>query len=44
MDYIVLYADEHDYDVWEQYCDICGVSYDSLYIKINFNKKDIETN
>ena len=44
MDYIVLYADEHDYDVWMQYCDICGVSYDSFSIKIKFNKADVEIN
>ena len=43
MKYIILYADEYDYDVWEQYCDICGVSYTSTYIKIRFNENDVES-
>ena len=43
MNCIILYADEFDCDVWEQYCDICGVSYDSSYIKIKFNNNDVET-
>lgn len=42
-DYIVLYADEFNRDVWEQYCDICRVSYDSTYIKIRFNRINVET-
>ena len=42
MNYIVLYADEYEYDVWEQYCNICKVSCDSTYIKIKFNDKDVE--
>ena len=42
MNYIILYADDYGYDVWKQYCDICGVSYDSTYIEIKFNDKDVE--
>lgn len=42
MNYIVLYADEYACDVWEQYCDTCGVSYDATYIKIKFNGEDVE--
>lgn len=43
MEYIVLYADEYNNDVWEQYCDICGVSCYSTYIKIKFNREDVES-
>ena len=42
MDYIVLYADEFPCDVWERYCDICGVGYDSFSIRIIFDKKYVE--
>ena len=44
MSHIVLYADEFDYDVWMQYCDICDVSYDATYIDIAFNPCDVESN
>lgn len=43
MRYIILYADDFDCDVWEEYCDVCGVSYNSTYIKIKFNTANIET-
>lgn len=39
---IVLYADEFDEDVWEQYCEICDVPYDSSEITIYFDTKDVE--
>lgn len=42
MNYIVLYADDYDWDVWEQYCDICGVDYNASYIKIKFKSEDVE--
>ena len=42
MNYIVLYADECDWDVWEKYCDICGVGYDATCIKIKFDLDDVE--
>lgn len=42
MNYIVLYPDDYDYDVWENYCDICGVGYDATCIKIKFNPDDVE--
>ena len=42
MRYIILYADDYDYDVWEEYCDICGVDCDATYIKIHFDDKNVE--
>lgn len=42
MNYIVLYADDFDNDTWEQYCNICNASYNSSYIKIEFNNEDVE--
>jgi hypothetical protein len=42
MSYIILYADDYDWDVWEQYCEICGVSKDASCIRINFDKKNVE--
>ena len=42
MNYIVLYADDYDCDVWQEYCDVCGVSCDATYIKIKFNYNDVE--
>lgn len=42
MSEIVLYADEFDWDVWEQYCDICGVDYHATCITIKFNREDVE--
>lgn len=42
MDYIILYAEDYNCDVWLEYCDICGVGYDTTSIKIKFNPKDVE--
>lgn len=42
MPYIVLYRDEFDYDVWEEYCNACGVSTMATSLKIKFNWKDVE--
>lgn len=42
MDYITLYADEHDTDVWEEYCKICGVPTSATYIEIHFDHNDCE--
>ena len=42
MNYIVLYADDYNYDVWEEYCDICGADYDATYIRIKFKSEDVE--
>lgn len=39
---IVLYADEFDEDIWEQYCEICDVPSDSSEITIYFDTKDVE--
>ena len=41
MNYIILYADECDWDVWEKYCDICGVSYNATRIRIKFDPSDV---
>jgi hypothetical protein len=43
MNYIVLYADDYDYDVWEEYCTACGVSYNATYIKVKFNINNVES-
>ena len=42
MDYIVLYAEDYYWDVWERYCDICGASRNATCIKIHFDPKDVE--
>lgn len=42
MNYIVLYADDYDWDVWEEYCDICGADCDATYIRIKFKSEDVE--
>ena len=38
---IVIYADEFDYDVWQEYCEICNVPTDATSIEIKFNDKDV---
>lgn len=43
MNYIVLYADDFDCDVWAEYCDICKVSHSATYVKIKFNAGDVES-
>lgn len=42
MSYIILYADDYDWDVWEEYCAICGVSEDASCIRIQFDKNNVE--
>ena len=42
MNHIILYAEDYNWDVWETYCDICGVSYDATCIKIKFDPNDVE--
>lgn len=42
MDYIVLYADEHDRDTWKDYCSACGVPLSATSIKINFDSENCE--
>lgn len=44
MNHIVLYADNFDWDVWKEYCDICDVGYSATYIDIKFNPCDVESN
>lgn len=41
MRHIVLYAEDYDYDVWQEYCDICGVDCYATSIKIKFNSEDV---
>lgn len=43
MKHIILYADEFDSDVWEDYCKICGVSRNSRSITIIFNEENVKT-
>lgn len=40
--YITLYADEYDCDVWKEYCDAAGVSYETTEITIKFKGDDVE--
>ena len=40
--YIVIYAEDFDQDIWEDYCKICGVSTDCTYIKIKFLPEEVE--
>lgn len=40
--HIILYADEFDYDVWEDYCEICGVHHSARKITIVFNDEDVK--
>lgn len=42
LNYITLYADETDTDVWEGYCENAEVSKDSTIIRIFFNPKNVE--
>ena len=39
---IILYADDFDHDVWEEYCDVVGVSHYASSISIKFNHEDVE--
>ena len=41
-DYIVIYPEDFDNDVWEEYCDICGEDTDADSLVIHFNSKDVE--
>lgn len=43
MNYIFLHADEFKTHVWNEYCDICGVSCRSILIRIIFDENDVET-
>ena len=42
MNYIVLYAEDYNNDVWLEYCDICGVDYDTTSIEIKFDPKNVK--
>lgn len=41
--FIMLYADEFDVDVWEDYCEALGVSSNETEIRINCDYRDIVT-
>jgi len=41
VSHIILYADEFVYSIWEEYCEICGVSPSASQIKIVFNTDDV---
>lgn len=40
MNYINIFAEDFDADIWEDYCKIAGVSPDSYCIKIYFEKAE----
>ena len=40
MAHIVLYADDFSYDIWEQYCQICGESSNAISLTITFDMID----
>lgn len=40
--HIILYADDYSYDVWEDYCNICGVSSSANSICIGFDYVNVE--
>lgn len=39
LNYIILYADEHDRDVWKDYCSACGAPLSATSITIYFDPK-----
>ena len=41
MNYIKLYAEDFDTDVWEGYCRAAGVPTEATVITIKFNDKDV---
>lgn len=42
--YITIYSEDYDNDIWKEYCDICNVPYDATEITIKFNDKDLSYN
>jgi len=40
--YIIIWKDECDWDMWKDYCCACGCSRDCDAIKIYFGDKDCE--
>lgn len=39
--HIILYPEDFSYDVWEEYCEICGVHSSATSITIVFNDEDV---
>ena len=37
MAHIILYADDFSYDVWEEYCEICGEDASAISLTISFD-------
>ena len=42
MSHIILYADDFNYDVWKEYCEICGVHPSAISITIIFDDNDVK--
>lgn len=40
--HIYIYAEDFMPDVWEEYCDICGVPPSATEIKIVFDEDEVE--
>ena len=40
--YIVLYAEDFNSDIWEEYCEICGESPSAISLRIPFNPQKVE--
>ena len=41
MSHIIIYADDFSYDIWEEYCEICGVDPSATSISISFDEDDV---
>ena len=41
--YIILYADEYDYDIWKDYCKALCISPNETEVRINCDISDIIT-
>lgn len=39
--HIYLYAEDFDCDVWQEYCNVCGVPDSATEIKIVFHEDDV---
>ena len=42
MNYIALYAADFDWDIWQEYCNICGADSSAYCIRIQFDLNDVE--
>lgn len=39
--YIMLYADDYNYSVWEEYCDALGIDSTETEVRINCDYDDV---